>query len=546
MRRVLLNSLTGQYVEEEEFDAYEENYGGGEALTAHDHLEESMEVIEVHAPRGDCFVNLKLTLTSETSREQTQRHNLFRIRCLIKEKICNVIIDSGSCCNIVTREVVERFALPQEPHPCPYNLQWLNSEAPLKVTHQAKVTFEIGPYKDTISCDIVPMEACHLLLGRPWQYDRGTIHEGHKNEYTFNYEGRRLTLKPLTPQEALQDALEAEQRKRKEKASQLKGKKIQLGPKGAPQHSLLVARVKTLRQALKGGNSCLLLKFIDQSYALLAHESLDALPTEFKAMIDAYDDVFPKDMPNGLPPLRGIEHQIDFIPGASIPNRAAYRANPQETKELEDQVRGLLEKGHVRESLSPCAVPVLLVPKKDGTWRMCVDCRAINQVTIKYRHPIPRLDDMLDELHGAKIFTKIDLRSGYHQIRMREGDEWKTAFKTKFGLYEWLVMPFGLTNAPSTFMRLMNHVLRTYIGHFVVVYFDDILIYSKSLEDHILHVKTVLDTLRANTLYANLDKCIFCQDSVCFLGFVVSKDGLQVDESKVKAIQEWPTPTSLT
>uniref|UniRef100_A0A2N9ICG5 Uncharacterized protein n=1 Tax=Fagus sylvatica TaxID=28930 RepID=A0A2N9ICG5_FAGSY len=244
-----------------------------------------------------------------------------------------------------------------------------------------------------------------------------------------------------------------------------------------------------------------------------------------------YEDVFPNDVPSGLPPIRGIKHQIDFVPGATIPNRPAYRSNPEETKELQRQVEELLAKGHVRESMSPCAVLVLLVPKKDGTWRMCVDCRAINNITVKYRHPIPRLDDMLDELHGSSIFTKIDL---------------KTACKTKYGLYEWLVMPFGLTNAPSTFMRLMNHALRAFLGRFVVVYFDDILVYSKSLDEHIEHLHCVLAVLRKEKLYANLKTCSFCLDKVVFLGYLVSGKGLAVDEEKVKAIKEWPTPKSIT
>ena len=502
------------------------------------HAEE--HVAATDADKYESLVVQRVLSTQVAQPEQNQRHTLFHTKGVVQERSIRIIIDGGSCNNLASSDLVEKLSLQTRPHPHPYHIQWLNQGGKLKVTRSVRVHFSMGSYSDYTDCDVVPMEACSLLLGRPWQYDTDCLHHGRTNHYSLLFKGKKIILHPMTPEQIVKDDIARATKALKQCQQQpAPSKEIKLH---AP---VLLATRADFDELHVANMPCYALVCSHVLVSLDDAPSLDIPPAVTKLLQD-FAEVFPKDLPPGLPPIRGIEHQIDLIPGAQLPNRAPYRTNPDETKEIQRQVQALLDKGYIRESLSPCSVPVLLVPKKDGTWRMCVDCRAINNITIRYRYPIPRLDDMLDELSGAVIFSKVDLRSGYHQIRMKLGDEWKTAFKTKFGLYEWLVMPFGLTNAPSTFMRLMNEVLRPFIGLFVVVYFDDILIYSKSMKEHLEHLHAIFDALRAARLFGNLDKCDFCTQRVSFLGYVVTPQGIEVDSSKIDAIQSWPMPTTVT
>ncbi len=258
-----------------------------------------------------------------------------------------------------------------------------------------------------------------------------------------------------------------------------------------------------------------------------------------KQVLKEFPDVMPEELSDELPPRRQVDHVIEVMPGVAPPAKAPYRMNHEELRELKVQLEELLAKGYIKPSKSPYGAPVLFVHKKDGTLRMCVDYRALNKVTVKNWYPLPRIDDLFDRLSGAKVFSRIDLCSRYYQIRIAQGDEEKTACRTRYGSYEFLVMPFGLTNAPATFCTFMNDIFREWLDDFVVVYIDDILVYSNSMEEHVEHLRKMFQRLRKNKLYAKFEKCKFGVSEVDFLGHRITQEGLKMDDHKVKAILDW-------
>jgi len=242
---------------------------------------------------------------------------------------------------------------------------------------------------------------------------------------------------------------------------------------------------------------------------------------EIEEMLQEFSDIL-SGLPEGLPPSRATDHRINLVPGSSVPVSRIYPLSGAQLAELRAQLQELLERGFIRPSTSPYGSPILFVPKKDGGWRLCIDYRAINRITIKNSHPLPRIDEMFEQLHGSTIFSKLDLASGYHQIRMHEDSIEKTAFKTKYGHYEYVVMPFGLTNAPATFQCVMNSILAPYLDRFVIVYLDDILVYSKNQDEHIRHLRTVLQVLREHKFYCKRSKCLFGVSQVEYLGHLLT------------------------
>ena len=330
-----------------------------------------------------------------------------------------------------------------------------------------------------------------VILGRDWLTRYSATLDMAADTVTLTCNGQVLTISKTSGA-----------RRKKKKPERLKADAARAAPAGPD-----VISVIQMRRYVNAKNQCFLV-YVTQGDGAQAQTQAHA------ATVDEFGDVFAEIA--GLPPERDVFHTVPTEPGAKPPFMGQYRLAPAQKKEMEKQVADLLAKGLIEPSCSPYGAPILFVTKKDGAMRMCIDYRALNKITVRNGYPLPRIEDLLDTLGGAKVFSSLDLQAGYHQILIKPSDVPKTTFRTPLGHFQFKVLPFGLTNAPATFQALMNRVFGPYVGKFVLVYLDDILIFSKNHEEHAEHLCLVLEKLRAYQLYAKRSKCEFGLDEVAF------------------------------
>lgn len=421
-----------------------------------------------------------------------------RFTGMVGEQQVDILIDTGSTLSFIRESTAERLGCKTE-EVSPLLIRVANGQKLISTLRVKGLTWEVQGHAFSHPLRLLKNDGCDLILGCDWMEACSPIEFDFKKKIvTFKLGRKKIRMHARLPT---------------------------IGCQLIDCHSLY----KLMHSPVGEG--------IEEMYLVTAPnpETTVAADSKVTELLSKFSDVFAE--PQGLPPTRGTEHQIVLKPGSILKHQYPYRTSHDHKDEIEKIVQKLLDTGIIQPSKSPFASPVILVKKKDGTWRMCVDYRYLNELTVKHDYPIPIIDELLDELSGSKFFSKIDLRFGYFQILMKPEHRYLTAFRTHNGHYEFLVMPFGLCNAPATFQSLMNLVFKDCLRKFTLVFFDDILIYSSTMEDHLIHLKKVLTILRENSLYAKMSKCQFGRTSIEYLGHIISHEGVSTDPQKIESME---------
>jgi hypothetical protein len=461
--------------------------------------------------QGKYSLHASSSSNNESHNDEQKMNELFHIRVVSKHTKIDTLFDLGSQVNLIYESLVKKMGLETKPHLKPYPLGWVCDKQKLNVTKQCRVRFSIASKLiNEVDLDVVPLDMCGIVLGSHYLYDRKAVFFRHEKKYHLTKGGVEYIVRAHSMR--VNTTLVS--------ASPMK-RLINTNKK----YVLMVVREKDVgtSDAFQGCDPSHKKKLVD--------------------IVSKYDDIFQE--PNVLPPKREIQHEIHLQQDSPLPNLGMYRMSVVVMTEIK-KVQGLLDQGVIRPSSPPCGSLIMIVPKKDGTWIMCVDYRALNKITVKNQYPLPHIDYLLDQLKNVVCFTKLDFHTGYHQIRVAEQDAWKISFKTKQGLFKWLVMSFGICNAPTNFMRVMNDVFRPFLDDFVIVYLDDIIIFSGTWDEHVRRVNQVLDTLQREKLYVKLSKCEIGKIVLVFLGHIVGGGQLKNDPSKIDVIVNWPKTKSVT
>lgn len=446
-----------------------------------------------------------LCLLSAAAVTGTEAPKAFRMNGQVGDKMLVMLVDSGSSHSFVNTEMARNWA----------GVQLMKQPLKVKVADGAVTVcdkelpvceYKIQGVLFRSTFKLFPLGCYDIILGMDWLESRGlmTVNWTDKT-MAFNHKGKPVLLRGVARSSNICTAISSMQLNL-------------LQARTAISHLLIVAPVKP-------------------------EVDTTEVPAPIQTLLGEFQELF--DEPKGLPPQREFDHIIELIPGAQPVNVRPYRYNPAQKDEIEVQVNEMLRQGIIQHSQSPFSSPVLLVQKKDGEWRFCIDFRHVNAITVKNRYPIPVVEELLDELHGATVFTSLDMRAGYHQIRMRPEDEAKTAFQTHHGHFEFKVMPYGVTGGPFTFQKGMHIVLRPWLRKGVLVFIDDILVYSTNLEEHVTLLRSVFQQLAKYSFKLKLKKCAFGQPQLRYLGHVISAEGVRTDPKNIDKVQAWAQPTSV-